>query len=225
MAQPISKERYSAGSFFSLPQELRLMIYESLLVRHHYNPYERILKLLNHESPHSSQPGARQRLYPNILATCKEVYGAARPIPYGKNTFRLLVAPRARTLQYRIRFLDRVLHGFSEAAVLKKCPRFYDIQRSKLDIWCDSDEEIHWCDEDEDEEGESDLRRKIGNIARSLCKKPDGKFLSVNPRDDLVKMKHLHEKYFHAVRGYAVRASKDGQDDEDDETDEAEDDD
>ena len=48
---------------------------------------------------------------------------------------------------------------------------------------------------------------------------------SDQPRDDLVKMKHLHEKYFHAVRGYAVRASKDGQDDEDDETDEAEDDD
>ena len=68
--------------FLELPLEIRLLIYEELLV------YEEIPDL------ELAPAGlSLNRLHPNIIITCRQVYNEARPILWGMNQFRATFLP------------------------------------------------------------------------------------------------------------------------------------
>ncbi|KAF2671185.1 hypothetical protein BT63DRAFT_412246 [Microthyrium microscopicum] len=89
------------GSFLrKLPMELRLMVYENLLVDPASPHIYYAVKISRNESRKriytneaiyvSRNPRhAMTKVYVNILQTCKQIYGEAHPILYSSNTFEL----------------------------------------------------------------------------------------------------------------------------------------
>lgn len=67
-------------SFWSIPPELRTLVYENLLLS------DSAFRL-GHHGPYSHE--TRRQLYPQILRTCSTIFNEASNVLYGDNTFYL----------------------------------------------------------------------------------------------------------------------------------------
>lgn len=99
--------------FLNLPAELRLQVYEILLL----DPFSYIM-LVSNLPP--TRPHRSKSLYPAILRTCREIYNQALPILYSGNTFLIRTYPMAYCVPQLTAYI-----GKSHASLIRRVFTIY----------------------------------------------------------------------------------------------------